>query len=619
MNNVNRMKNRSGFSLVELLVAIAIFSVIMLVVFSFMRSVTIQYGRGNTEITVQNEVQTLMAHIQDFVVAANANVGVDNSNSDIKIFMVNDYPEVTGQASRDGFRVIEFDHTNGYLYYYDWTQLSGVTDAEKNGFIGEEDRDEKFNKAKAIVTNHPIAASSTKVQSYLLTEYVSSFGVDTSHITENYIAVSVTIKKDNVHYSAAKNIFLRNKLYEIGTSGPASGGNYSANAEETQPSGGNSGGSGESGNSGGSSESGNSGGSGESGNSGEEDTYALDSLSVNSANISKFYEGDTNTNIVLNAVAVMKNSHGATYNKDLQLAPTGKSVQSEQYVMTVKYTYEGVEKQATYSVPFVQLTAIAAQLKAGVTKYQGDTLSTSDMFVENVFSDGTRVETTQFGFNSGTNKLNNLGDNIVNIGSTRKSGISTTCTVVASEKPDIVLAGEDFDIDIYGKKYVYITLASGHQYLDVYISYDGSSFNYYSGIQNNSDTANFVHIKGAKILRLKTNNGSFSVKSVTFLDDVLETVGCVSCYTVEGGAGVYELSSVGNKTSMTVGPDQYNKGSFTIEKSGSNYILDTTSITNKNVINGMPGVNIYDNPPASITLNGEQKQWLENKYSFNFV
>ena len=425
MNNTKRLKNRSGFSLVELLVAIAIFSVIMTVVFSFMRSVNIQYGKGNTEINLQNEVQSLMAHLQDFIVNANASVGVSKDDNNIKLFMIIDKDGL----DNDEFRVIEFDDARGCLYYYSSDVFAGKEGMDS--FKKETDKVKKFDEAKKIVTNNPIAYSSDKVNTYLLTEDVTWFSVNTKNITDNYIVIGVTIEKNNSHYTAQKNIYLRNSLYEVGSNGSktTTEGEYYEGRAATASAGEEVGGS-----------------EGEAGTPTSETTAGVtvpeegttpvvEKVVITSCNITICYEGDAfNPGDVDIHVTYSDGS-----DKDTITRTIGQSYKDEENgKFCFKVDYQGVTSDNYFPVNYALATGAIVSLKyPSKVYYQGDTLSASDFTVQYVYSDGHKRDAS-FGFNSGTNKLNDIGVNTVSINTT-SAGMSKqfteTCPVNAIEKP----------------------------------------------------------------------------------------------------------------------------------------------------------------------------------------
>ena len=66
------MKNYKGYSLAELLVSIAIFSIVMLGIVSIMRTASISYRNENTEVNLQENAQVLLTQVEEMLVDCNA-------------------------------------------------------------------------------------------------------------------------------------------------------------------------------------------------------------------------------------------------------------------------------------------------------------------------------------------------------------------------------------------------------------------------------------------------------------------------------------------------------------------------------------------------------------------
>lgn len=62
------MKNNKGYTLAELLVSIAIFSIIIVSIILFMRNASVAYKNENIEVNIQKEAQIFMSQVEDLVV-----------------------------------------------------------------------------------------------------------------------------------------------------------------------------------------------------------------------------------------------------------------------------------------------------------------------------------------------------------------------------------------------------------------------------------------------------------------------------------------------------------------------------------------------------------------------
>lgn len=100
MKKINN--NNSGFSLIELIIAIAVLAFLMTAVASFMGSSMINYKKTKAEISVQNSAQESYDIISDNIMMANKIVitGYDTSGTDI------DFSDVGGTVSVGATQVV---------------------------------------------------------------------------------------------------------------------------------------------------------------------------------------------------------------------------------------------------------------------------------------------------------------------------------------------------------------------------------------------------------------------------------------------------------------------------------------------------------------------------------
>ncbi len=176
------LRDNRGLTLVEMLISFAILSMMMVAVFAFMSNMTKQYQNSNNEVTVQNEVQTLMQQLENYII--DADMGVKLVGNDLYVM------------SEEEFCVISYDDECLYYSGYDSTDLS---EDYKNAT-----KDTVYDAASAIYNI---------IDRELLAEYVKAFNVTTSFTSEtNYVTLEITIEKTSRSYTATKNIYLRNQI-----------------------------------------------------------------------------------------------------------------------------------------------------------------------------------------------------------------------------------------------------------------------------------------------------------------------------------------------------------------------------------------------------------------------
>ena len=77
-------KNNTGFSLVELVVAFALLSIVSVILISFMVSGSNMYKNVSTEFALQMQSQTAMAQIKEYVVDCNGAVYFDGETLTVR-------------------------------------------------------------------------------------------------------------------------------------------------------------------------------------------------------------------------------------------------------------------------------------------------------------------------------------------------------------------------------------------------------------------------------------------------------------------------------------------------------------------------------------------------------
>ncbi|MGN0155931.1 MAG: type II secretion system protein J, partial [Lachnospiraceae bacterium] len=79
-------KNDRGYSLVELIVAFAIFAVVGIAVFGFMTYSSNNYRRTNTDIKLQYEQQLAVNQVRDLIVESTSAIYFDESSKTLAIY-----------------------------------------------------------------------------------------------------------------------------------------------------------------------------------------------------------------------------------------------------------------------------------------------------------------------------------------------------------------------------------------------------------------------------------------------------------------------------------------------------------------------------------------------------
>lgn len=188
-----RKGNDKGFTLVELILVMAISTIIIAALIMIMSTSSMSYQSQESEISVQMEAQAVMNQITNLVIEAN-NISYDGSNT-LTICHLDADP-----GTFDRKEVIWFDSANRKLYLF---------------HIG--DSSKQYDMEEAI--NH-----GTKLSDHLLGEYVTSFEVspdsfvyDRTGKESTTLCVKVEMENGGKAYSVTGNIGLRNRIVDLPT------------------------------------------------------------------------------------------------------------------------------------------------------------------------------------------------------------------------------------------------------------------------------------------------------------------------------------------------------------------------------------------------------------------
>lgn len=183
MKNDNR-----GFTLIELVISMVIFSIVVISVFGFMLAGSRSYSTITNRLNLELDSQLAMNQMENYIMDCNTNLYF-NTNTDT-LFLINK------GSSDTTYDVHIFQFTDGNINY---------------GF-GEDD----------ATLNSGTYSSSAPVAADLLAENVTEFSVSYFRAdgTEITIAdgpsaasavITMTLTRNSVAYSATKTIALRNK------------------------------------------------------------------------------------------------------------------------------------------------------------------------------------------------------------------------------------------------------------------------------------------------------------------------------------------------------------------------------------------------------------------------
>lgn len=205
------MKNKKGFTLVEVIVTLAILGAVSAIITGFIIASSNMYTIVNSDIDLQNESQVTMSQLHDYIIDTNAGIVFEpeNADKDTRLCIIN-YNDETDIYTGHLFR---FDSSEGIIYYSTAPVITPgdavVFDPENVGEAGEQ----LAEKCKC-----------EPEREYVMARNVKSFTVDlsTSLVTDVTIAtVRLMFSERGKSATSGEVICIRNKVTvthdEIGT------------------------------------------------------------------------------------------------------------------------------------------------------------------------------------------------------------------------------------------------------------------------------------------------------------------------------------------------------------------------------------------------------------------
>lgn len=184
----SRKVNNAGFSLVELLVSIAILAIVSAAAFEFVIVALNHYQKGTAEVDVQQEAQMTMNQLQDLVIDASKGISYTVNGSTAYILSDGDIPAGTVVANKqitlynaDRYFVVEWSAADRNVYYSEYsTDGSGTW--------------------------------TTEADRVLMAEYVTEFSIDLSSLDRNNSAELDLLFDNDRQYQVIQKVTLRNQV-----------------------------------------------------------------------------------------------------------------------------------------------------------------------------------------------------------------------------------------------------------------------------------------------------------------------------------------------------------------------------------------------------------------------
>lgn len=199
------LKNK-GFSLVELLVAMAIVSVVGSVIIGVMTFSTKSFGRSSAETNLQEDAQVILAQMGNYIidtdVALRYYVDVDPDGSGTSILKDDQYPGGALDFQKKWLEIFKNDGSDMTVETLIWKKSSG-----------------EINYRREKVDAH--GSRTTDIADTLLADQVDGFAVDLTKVADNReVGLELTLEKGDAKYDSSKTVNMRNTLQITGDPTP---------------------------------------------------------------------------------------------------------------------------------------------------------------------------------------------------------------------------------------------------------------------------------------------------------------------------------------------------------------------------------------------------------------
>lgn len=217
-------KSNKGFSLVEMMVAVAILSIVMLAIGWILSAMSKSFGNSQKEVQLQDSVQTTYSVVSNLVKEAQSvNKGIADKYGSVVVEgnRVYIFEETVDQSQSDKenkvpentatFYIVDFDQTKHKLYLYDQTYnpMEMLISSVSNGKTTY-----TYNASKFDDVVKSVASSTIRQPRYLLSNNVKNFQV-VDKLDAGYVVVSLELEYGSREASITQNVYLRNSNISV--------------------------------------------------------------------------------------------------------------------------------------------------------------------------------------------------------------------------------------------------------------------------------------------------------------------------------------------------------------------------------------------------------------------
>lgn len=198
---------KKGFTLVEIIVSLAIMTIVAGAVGAFVIAGNNSYMRGNKELTLQEEAQLTANQMIDLIIDVEKGISFSNLTDQAAVDMDGNVAEdINGNevtnASVSELRLVNNDNS----YMIRWQGGAGADYADANQVYLYEVANTTDTDGNLVIGDFDAAKPA------LMAEHVSSFSVDLSELDKRKVVLNMTFTYQDKSYDISETIKLRNDL-----------------------------------------------------------------------------------------------------------------------------------------------------------------------------------------------------------------------------------------------------------------------------------------------------------------------------------------------------------------------------------------------------------------------
>lgn len=194
-------RDHKGFTLVELIIAVAILSIVVLAVCGFIVVGSRSYTSANTDVMLQQEAQLALNQISDVIIDTTDSISYGGkSDGESEMEMVLKDSEFGGEPTEKYLVVVnkKAGNNDNPSYWFCWNKAEEVV---------------YFNTSDDVVDESNPKPHFVDSDKAVLAQHVKEFHVDISQFEQNRVVMlSMTFENGNRKYTTSNNVTVRNRV-----------------------------------------------------------------------------------------------------------------------------------------------------------------------------------------------------------------------------------------------------------------------------------------------------------------------------------------------------------------------------------------------------------------------